>query len=218
VAGEEQQRGDADELGIGELIAVFAHQHAEHVVAGRAAGAGHQRAHVLTALPHQLQPFRDREGQVELPSAAALEVVAAVVGHAEQLADDQRGDRQCELRHQIGWRTGLFERFQAGLDDLDDARFQRLHPAHGEFAGQHPPQPGVLRRVEAQQVACPGAGLFLLGQLRGAGHHEARRPAVGEVLVIGEHGLDVVVAGDQVHLKAEGVDGADHSTAVADVA
>ena len=89
--------------------------------------------HVLATPADQLEPLRHRNGQVELAGAAALEVVAVVVRHAEQLADHQRRDRQREARHQICWRPGLFHRVQLCVDDLDDARLQPLHPADREL-------------------------------------------------------------------------------------
>ena len=64
--------------------------------------------HVGAALPLQFEPLGNRNGQVQLAGAAALEVVAVVVRHAEQLADHQRRDRQREALHQIRWRPGAF--------------------------------------------------------------------------------------------------------------
>ena len=40
-------------------------------------------AHVLAASPDQLEALGYRNGQIELPSAAALKVITVVVGHAE---------------------------------------------------------------------------------------------------------------------------------------
>ena len=149
----------------------------------------------------QLQPLGHRNGQVELAGAAALEVVAVVIGHAEQLADHQRRDRQREARHQIRWRPGLFHRVQLCVDDLDDARLQPLHPPDRELGREHAPQPLMLGRVEAEQIAGPRAGLLLLGDRRRAGHDETRWPGVGEPFVVGQHVLDVLVPGDEVDLS-----------------
>ena len=89
--------GDADELVVGELVAVLADQHAEDVLARLPPRPRDQRGHVLAALPLQFQPLGDRNGQVELARAALLEVLAVVVGHAEQFADHQRRDGQREV-------------------------------------------------------------------------------------------------------------------------
>ena len=85
-------------------------------------------------------------------------------------------------------------------------------------AGEHAPQPLMLRRVEAQQIACPRAGLLLLGDVRRAGYDETRWPAVGEPLVVGQHILDVLVPGDEEDLHAERVDDGAHAVGLADLA
>ena len=75
----------------------------------------------------------------------------------------------------------------------------------------------MLGRVEAEQVARPRAGLLLLGDLRRPGHHETGRARVGEPLVVGQHVLDVLVPGDQVHLHAERVGDRAHALGLADL-
>ena len=149
--------------------------------------------------------------------AAPLEVFAVVVGHAEQFADHQRRNRQREVLHQIHWRACTFHRVQLCVDDLDDARLETLHPPDGELGCQHAAQPRMFGRVEAEQVTRPRGGLFLFGRLRHALHREARRALVGEPLVVGQHGLDVLVPGDQVHLHAEGVGEFAHALGLADL-
>jgi hypothetical protein len=123
VACEQQQAGDADQLVVGELLAVLADQHAEDVVTGVPPGLLHQRGHVLAAPPDLLESLRTRNRQIQLARAAPLEVVAVVIGHTEQLADHQRRDRQREVGHQIGWRARIFQRIELRIDDLDDPRF-----------------------------------------------------------------------------------------------
>ena len=103
--GEQQQAGDADELVVRELVTVFAHQHAEDVVARLLSRSLNESGHVGPTLPLQFQSLGDRDGQVELSRAALLEVLAVVVGHTEQFADHQRRNRKCEVVHQIHWRT-----------------------------------------------------------------------------------------------------------------
>ena len=74
-------------------------------------------------------------------------------GHAEQLADDEAGHREREVGHQVGGRTRLRHRVEVLVDDLGDARLEPPDPLDGELAGEQAPQPGVLGRVEHQQVA-----------------------------------------------------------------
>ena len=58
---------------------------------------------------------------------------------------------------------------------------------------------------------------LLLGRLRHALHREAGRALVGEPLVVRQHGLDVLVPGDQVHLHAERVGEFAHALGLADL-
>lgn len=102
--------------------------------------------------------------------------------------------------------------------DLGDPWLQALHPAAGELAGEHAAQPGVPGWVQAQQVAGLGGALFFLGHLGCPGYDEPWRALIGEPLRIGEHRLDVVVAGHQVHRHAEGVDDGAHPLVLADLA
>ena len=121
------------------------------------------------------------------------------------------------MLHQIHWRACALHRVQLCVDDLDDARLEPLHPPDGELGCQHAAQPLMFGRVEAEQVARPRAGLLLLGDLRRAGHDEPGGRRVGEVLVVGQHVLDVLVPGDQVDLHAEGVDDRAHAVGLPDL-
>ena len=126
--------------------------------------------------------------------------VAVGVGHPEELADDQRRNRQREAGHQVGRGAGAGQRVQVVVDDLDDARLQSAHPAHRELGGQHAAQPGVLRRVVGQQVARPVA----LALLVGAGVlRRPERPRVAEPAAVGQHFAHVGIPGDQVGPRAE---------------
>src|SRR5262249_16844935 len=154
---------DAGELVVGELIAVFADQHAEDVVARLAPRTRDQRGHVCSSLLLQYQPFGYRNGQVQLPRAAPLEVLAVVVGHTEQFADHQRRNRQRKVLHQICWRALAFHRVQLRVDDLGDARLEALDTPDGELGCQQAAKPRVVGRVEAEQVARTRGGRFLFG-------------------------------------------------------
>ena len=44
MSGDQQEAGDADQLGRGQVVAVFAYQHAEHVLARVGLGAGDEPA------------------------------------------------------------------------------------------------------------------------------------------------------------------------------
>ena len=96
------------------------------------------------------------------------------------------------------------------IDDLGDPGLEAFDPANRELRGEHSAQALMFGWVHAEQVACALRFLFGRGDVRCAWHDEARRPCVREVLVVGEHGLDVVVPGDDEDLHAERVDdGAD---------
>ena len=218
VPGQQKQARDADELVVGQLLAVLADQHAQHVLAGFAPGRRHQRAHVVAALTLQLQPLGDGSGQVELARGAPLEVFAVGIGHAEQLTDHQRRNRQREVCHQIRRRTLAFHSVELLLDDLDDPRLQPLHPPDGELAGEHAAQPLMFGWVEAEQVARPGFGLLVFRHGGRAGQHEPGRTAVAEMFVVGQYLFDVLVPGDEVHLHPEGVDHRAHAGRFPDLA
>ncbi len=137
--------------------------------------------------------------------AAALEVVAVVVGHAEQLADHQRRDRQREVLDQICGRARRFPSRRAGRSTISTMRgssrfIRRMVNSGVSMRRSRDVRAGRGRAgFRPARVAC-----LLLGGLRHALHRETRRARVGEPLVVGQHGLDVVVPGDQVDLHAEG--------------
>lgn len=122
--------------------------------------------------------------------AVALEGPVVVVGHAEQLADHQRWDRQREVPYQVGARPGE-HRVDVPVGDPLDGRSQRLHPSHGELADQEPSQPCVLFAVQLDHRARGRVAPVVGGQ------HVHRSRAAGAQPGIREHAPDVLVAADQ---------------------
>jgi hypothetical protein len=76
-------------------------------------------------------------------------------------------------RDEVGWSPGPLEIIEMTLDDLDDPRLQPAHPAYGELRSQQPPQPGVLRRVESQQLTGPPLRDLVFAELRAVGGNAA---------------------------------------------
>ena len=179
---------------------------------GSRRAACNERAHVVAALPLQLQPLGDRErtGRAGARSAAgSLRGRRRARRAARRSPATESASAKCATRSAGG--PGLSISSSCCVDDLDDPRFQPLHPPDGELAGEHAAQPLMLRWVEAEQVARPGYGLLVLGARRRAGQHESGRTAVAEMFVVGQHLLDVFVPGDEVHLHPEGVDDRAHA-------
>lgn len=102
MAREQQQARHADEFVVGQLVGVFAHQHADDVLARCHARTPDQIEHVRARLARQIETLGDGQRQVQLLVGAALEALAVGVGHAEQFADHQRGDRQRERLDEVG--------------------------------------------------------------------------------------------------------------------
>ncbi|WP_308015836.1 hypothetical protein [Saccharopolyspora sp. 6M] len=201
VPGDEQQVPDADQLGVAQLRVVVPDEHAEQVLARVLPRPGDELGHVREGLPGQLDLLLLREGGVELAVGALLELGPVGGRHAEQFADDQRGDRQRVLGDEVGGRAVAFERVQVLVDDLDDARFEAAHPADGELGGEHPAQPGVVRRVEREQVAAALPGE--LPRVAPRAVQVLRAPAVAEGVGVAEHAPHVGVPGEQPGGRAE---------------
>jgi hypothetical protein len=183
-----------------EVVAVVADEHAEQVVAGVSLRAGDPVGHVGPALPLDGHPGLQRQRGVQQPHGAFLEFGAVGVGHAEQFADHQRRHRQREVRHQVRRPGGGFQVVERRLDDLGDPRLQPAHPAHGELRGQHPAQPRVLRRVEADQL--PGTQPLRLLPVEHLGPRDLACRAA-EPVGVGQHLADVLVAADEVRGAAD---------------
>jgi hypothetical protein len=179
---------------------VLAHQHAEHVLARVALGPRDQRLHVRPARAAQLHPLVHRDRHVQLPGRALLEISPVGVGHPEQFADHQRRDRQRERRHQVGRAAPRGHRVEVLVDDLHDARLQPLHPPHGELRPEQAAQPGVLRRVQRQQLTRARLLPLLLAARIG---RRAERHAVAEPVGVAEHLAHVGVAGGDPHVRPE---------------
>ncbi|MEV4306444.1 hypothetical protein [Nonomuraea sp. NPDC049624] len=72
------------------------------------------------------------------------------VRDAEQLADDQRRDRQRVRRHQVGRRPGGGHGVEVVGGDALDPRFEQAHPAQREPAGEQPAEPGIAQHRAGQ--------------------------------------------------------------------
>ena len=107
-------------------------------------------------------------------------------------------------------------RVEVLLDDLADPRLEPAHPAHGELGGEHPPQPGVVGRIERQWIARPHSldlGLIQLRQIRQHAHH----PGVAEPRRIREHLAHVLVTGEHPRVYPERCAYSDHPPGVAQI-
>ena len=131
----------------------------------------------------------------------------SLVRHAEQLADHQRRDGQREALDQIDGRARRPPSRRGARSTISvirgSSRLIRRMVNSGVSMRRSRWCSGGSRpsRLPARALACSSSGMS------GApGSDEPRWARVGEVLVVGQHRLDVVVAGDQVDLHAEGVD------------
>ncbi len=143
------------------------------------------------------------------------EVVLVLPGDAQQVADGVDGQREGELVDQVGG-AGLREPVDEAVGQLLHPGGELGHPAGCERLADQSAQPGVVRRVDVQQVghqlglALPGdaglppgvRGLVVVRRVLG-------QPGVGEGL------LRVGVPGDQPGLDAAGQPRAVHGGVVA---
>nr|WP_245914995.1 hypothetical protein [Amycolatopsis sulphurea] len=119
-----------------------------------------------------------------------VELRALVPGRAEEFADSGDRRRPREIRDQIRGRSLC--RHSAGqlVHHMLDPGAHQLDPAHRESSRDHPAHPGVLRRVEIEQIRCA------LDQRHRARHVIVPRRGPAEPL-IGQDELDVGQAGRQ---------------------
>lgn len=210
---KEEDEGHGRSLVLGEVLAVVggADEAGDEVLTG--AGLGRQRRalavdEVGEIAPHLLDRARDtapRPAPVTDHHARPVpEVVLVLPGDAEQVADGVDGQRERELVDQVGGPRGG--------EPVDEAVGELLHPGRelGDPAGRErladqSPQPGVVRRVDVQQVGHQ-LGLALP---RNAGLAPGVRGLVVVRRVLGQprvgQGLPGVgVPGDQPGLHAAG--------------
>ncbi|MEV4185706.1 hypothetical protein AB0J28_30210 [Streptosporangium canum] len=82
-----QQSGDADQLIGIEIVAVLAHQHAEHVLARVGLGTGQEVGHGGAGFPLRRDALVHRRGGVQQARGMVLEGGAVGMRHARQLVD-----------------------------------------------------------------------------------------------------------------------------------
>ncbi len=191
--------GEARELLVVDVVAVLLHQHAEQPVAGVLALLLDYVAQVGERLGYRAERGVGAREEVEAGGAEALELLAVLVRDAEQLADDQRGDRHRERLDEVDRVAVLPQRLhlvQPLLDEVVDARGESAEAPHGEFGGEQPAQPGVDGRIAEAEPA----GVVVLG-------HPGVADEVGEVVAeaigLAEHGTRLVVPRDQPHIHVE---------------
>lgn len=191
VPGDQEQKAERGRLLVGQVLA--GGEPAEDVVSGLPTLALRQLRQIAREL--SVGPLRLRAGGavVEESPAERLEQVVVLVRHPQHQADDQRRDRQREVRHQVGRGATLGHAVHGPVDDVLDARAQFLDPLDQEVLGDHPAQPGVLGVVHADETRL-GGGQFTLP---GGQEREPRCARVGAEPGVGQHGPYLVVPGDQ---------------------
>jgi hypothetical protein len=202
VPGDQQQVRQAGELLVVDPalgrgpVAVLADQRAQQVVAGVAPGPLHQACHVGTGGPDHLGALAGGEVGAQRAPGALLEPGAVGVGDAEQLADHQRGHGQGEVGDEVRGRPGGRHGFEGVVDDGGDPGLQRLHRPDREPRGEHPPQPGVVRRVQREQH--PAAATLHLRRGELLGHPRRRWDSLEPERRVAVHRPGVVEPGHQV--------------------
>ena len=113
-------------------------------------------------------PFLGRGGRTDHGLGVLLEELVLLVRHTQQLADDQRRDRQGEHVHQVHrGGTGQHVVDQAVHDALHGGP-QRLDLLDRERTRHHPAQPGVFGVVHHDEAELALAGLGAgLGRIAG---------------------------------------------------
>ncbi|WP_341770743.1 hypothetical protein [Actinomycetospora succinea] len=211
MARGQQHLGDVDQLGVGQRRLGVVHESGEQVVGRVRALRGdevrHERAH----------PGLRREtvvvarGEVQRRRRAFLELGAVGVVDAEQVADDERGQRQREVGAEVGGRPRRPHR----VDQLDGVPRhlvgERAHAAHRELPDEQLAQPGVLRRVHHDEDAVArtlahrraDVGHRLRADLvRGERERVAVAQAVGAEPGVAEDGPRFLVARDDPRPRA----------------
>ena len=195
----EQAVGQARELVVGDVVAVLAHQHAEHAVAGLRALALDHVEQVGEGLRDRAERAFDAAEEVEAGGRQALEIGPVLVRHAQQLADRQRGDRQREALHQVHLTAlggDLGHLVELARDDRVDPGSEAAQPVPGELRGEHLAQAGVCGWVGEAEAA----GVLLGGDAR---FPDEVGEVAGERARRAEHGLRLVVAAHEPAADAE---------------
>lgn len=117
------------------------------------------------------------------------------VGHAEQLADHQRGQGPREGLDQVGRGSGPLHGVQAVGGEPLDTTGQLTHPAHGEATGEQSAVAGVLRGVEAEDV--PDGRRRQFPRRAFHRHRQVQEFVAGAEARIGQHRAGRRVPGDQ---------------------
>jgi hypothetical protein len=152
-AGSEQEGADAREL---VVVQVGLGQAAEDVLGRVGALGSYQTQQVLVERAHGRAHRLERAAVAGHREHVALEGVAVRVGHAEQLADDERGERPREGGHEVGRRSVTLHRVDVLGGDLLHPLGERPHAAHREVADERAAQAGVLGRVDPREVTDGG--------------------------------------------------------------
>ena len=223
-AREEEDEGHRGCLVLGEVLSVVggADQAGDEVLAG--AGLGRQRrtlavdevGEVAAHLLHRPRDAAPRAALVTDHHARPVpEVVLVLPGDAEQVADGMDGQREGVLVDQVGG-AGLREAVDEAVRQLLHPGSELGHPAGREGLADQSAQPGVVRRVDVQQMGhqlglplprnaglAPGVrGLVVVRRVLG-------QPRVGEGL------LGVGVPGDEPGLHPAGQPGPVHGGVLA---
>ena len=205
VPRHDEQHEEEVELELVELLAFHlgVDQYRDQVLAGRQPSFGRQ----LLGVAEDLHGGLVRFGSLDLVlgvlgtdhAVRPLEDLAPVLlGHAEQLGDDQQWQLGRDLLDEVGRAP-----FAHGVDDAvgvaDDLLLQVAYQFGGEALVDQAPVTGVHGRVHVQHHQ------LLLGQ--GVAVHVTEQggaPGRGEVLPVAVHGDAVVVAGHRPEAAAGG--------------
>ena len=212
-AGHEQQGDGAEQLGVGEPVALGLgrDQGAEQVGAGVAPALLDQVGEVpeqLHAGGHALHEGGLVEVVVEQAGRArgpALEALPVGHRHAQQLADHHRRQRVGQVGQHVELAVApLHHRVEQLVDQPLDAGLEAVDGARGERLADQAPQPGVVGRVEEHHQVRPGlAHRALLRQVDAL----AQPGRVGAEPRVAQHGGGVVVAGEHPRAVGGVVDG-----------
>ena len=149
--------------------------------------------------------LRRGRGRAQERGQVPTEVRPVGFVHPEQFTDHREGQGEGERRDQVERRCapGGLDVVQELVDDRLDVRSEQLDPPHRERAGDQPPEPRVIGRVDREHVpgehrsrealgddviAALERGMHVLGQSRitqggtgfGIGNDEPRGMSIGE--------------------------------------
>lgn len=169
VARDQQEQGHLRGLSVRQLSGGDAPGDARQEVVLRVGEAlGDLTGQISGDLPGRGAAFLGGRGRADHRPGVVLEHGVVVVGHAEQFADDQRGDRQRERLDEVG-RVGTGQHVvdQAVHDPLYGGP-EGLDLPDGERCRHHPAQPGVFGVVHHDEAELALAGLGTgLGRIAG---------------------------------------------------